>query len=78
MKLPLLDQFAESCIAANVRPRAVLKAAGVHPSLWPKWRGGVHPRLDTFEKVVAKLQEMGGDTCACGHCKPRKSKNGAK
>lgn len=79
MKLPLLDQFEKACGAANVEPVAVFRAADVHPSLWHKWRRGiVKPRLDNFEKVVAKLHEMGGDTCGCGGCKPRKPKNRAK
>lgn len=74
MKLPLLETFEEACLAAKVKPTAALKAAGVHPSLWWKWKAGkVSPTLRRFEAAVAMLEEMGGDTCACGGCKRRKS-----
>lgn len=77
MKLPLLDRFEEACVAAKVRPTAVLKAAEIHPSLWWKWRaGGVSPTLRSFEAVVTKLEEMGGNACSCGNCKGHKCKKG--
>lgn len=67
MQIPLLDRFEEACTDAKVKPTAVLRAAGIHSSLWWKWKaGGVSPTLRNFEAAVAKLHEMGGDTCSCG------------
>lgn len=75
MKLPLLERFEEACVAANLRPAAVLKAAAIHPSLWWKWKaGGVSPTLRNFELAVAKLEELGGQTCSCGGCKATRRK----
>jgi hypothetical protein len=77
MQLPLLDRFEEACVSAKVKPTTVLRAAGIHASLWWKWKaGGVSPTLRNFEAAVAKLEEMGGDTCQCGgNCKPARRKN---
>ncbi len=71
MHLPLLSRFRASCEAANIPPTSVLKAAGIHPSLWWKWSTGrVSPTLRSFEAVVEQLVEMGGETCSCDRDKP--------
>jgi hypothetical protein len=71
MHPPLLNRFRESCEAANVSPTAVLKAAGIHPSLWWKWSTGkVSPTLRSFEAVLDQLTVMGGSTCSCGRDDP--------
>lgn len=55
----LLADFDARCVTVGVKPTAVLKAAGIHPTLWPKWReGGVSPTLRNFEAAVAKLEEI--------------------
>lgn len=66
MHLPLLARFEESCVEASISPHVVLKAAGVHPSLWWKWKTGrVSPTLRNFEAAVEQLIEMGGKVCLC-------------
>jgi hypothetical protein len=75
MKLPLLNRFEEACTAAKVRPTAVLKEAGLHHSLWWKWKAGqASPTLRSFEACVVKLEEMGGKTCDCGGCNGKRKK----
>jgi len=77
MHPPLIIRFEESCEAANLKPPAVLKAAGIHPSLWWKWRTGrTSPTLRSFEAAVEQLVVMGGKPCACNG-KARKPRNEA-
>lgn len=61
----LIEDFRRECADAKVSPAAVLKEAGIHPSLWWKWRSAkVSPTLKNFEAAKAKLEEIiarGGD-----------------
>ena len=58
----LLSTFERECAAAGVAPAAALKAGGVHPSLWRKWReGGVSPTLASFEKARDGLEVLRRD-----------------
>lgn len=56
----LLADFERDCAEAEVAPTAALKAGGVHPTLWPKWKSGaVSPTLRNFEnarKGLAKIK----------------------
>lgn len=55
----LITEFERECEAAGHAPAAVLKAAGVHPSLWWKWKEGkVSPTLRSFEPARDKLKEL--------------------
>lgn len=55
----LLTTFERECAAAGVAPAAALKAGGVHPSLWRKWRDGkVSPTLASFEKARGGLASL--------------------
>lgn len=57
----LIAKFERDCIAAGLTPVAVVEAAGVHKSLWWKWRSGaVSPTLRNFEAAQDKLREMAG------------------
>lgn len=48
----LLTNFERDCTRAKVTPSAALKAGGVHPTLWPKWKSGaVSPTLRNFENA---------------------------
>lgn len=55
----LIAEFERDCVAADLAPTAVLKAASVHPSLWKKWKEGrVSPTLRNFEAARNKLEEL--------------------
>lgn len=54
----LLTHFEAACEEAGVLPSAALKAGGVHPTLWGKWKGGTSPTLDTFERAREGLQKL--------------------
>lgn len=55
----LIQTFEADCKAAGVKPTDVLQRAGVHRSLWWKWKEGkVSPTLKSFEAVSAKLGEI--------------------
>jgi hypothetical protein len=55
----LLSQFEQDCILANVAPTAALKAGGVHPTLWKKWKEGkASPTLRNFELARSGLRGL--------------------
>ena len=55
----LLSQFEQDCILANVAPTAALKAGGVHPTLWKKWKEGkASPTLRNFELAQSGLRGL--------------------
>ena len=55
----LLSQFEQDCILANVAPTAALKAGGVHPTLWKKWKDGkASPTLRNFELARSGLKHL--------------------
>ena len=57
--MSLLAEFEKDCDAAGVPPSAALKAGGVHPSLWGKWKGGkASPTLKNFEAARAGLKRL--------------------
>lgn len=61
----LLSDFERDCAAAGVLPSAALRAGGVHPSLWAKWKkdrgdGGVSPTLRNFEAARRGLETISG------------------
>jgi len=53
----LLADFERDCTDAGVIPSAALKAGGVHPTLWGKWKSGkVSPTLRNFESARRGLE----------------------
>lgn len=61
----LLVEFERDCERAGVKPTDVLRAAGVHPTLWPKWRDGrVSPTLRSFEAARRALAALSCPPCA--------------
>ncbi len=57
--MSLLTEFEEACDAAGVAPSAALRAGGVHPSLWGKWKGGkASPTLKNFEAAREGLKNL--------------------
>lgn len=54
----LLSQFERACADANVKPTAALRAGGVHPTLWKKWKDGKSPTLRNFEAAHAGLAAL--------------------
>lgn len=55
----LLATFERDCARAGVSPTAALREAGVHPTLWSKWKGGkVSPTLKNFEAARNGLTEL--------------------
>lgn len=55
----LITEFERDCAKAEVPPTAALKAGGVHPSLWTKWKtGGVSPTLRNFEAARRGLDTL--------------------
>jgi hypothetical protein len=55
----LLSQFEQDCVLANVPPTAALKAGGVHPTLWKKWKDGkASPTLRNFELARSGLKSL--------------------
>jgi hypothetical protein len=54
----LLSDFERDCAAAGVAPPAALKAGGVHPTLWGKWKGGMSPTLKNFEAARRGLEQI--------------------
>lgn len=52
----LIADFETRCVAVGVKPTVVLKNAGIHPTLWSKWRDGrVSPTLRNFEAAEHEL-----------------------
>jgi hypothetical protein len=54
----LLSDFERDCASAGVAPSAALKAGGVHPTLWAKWKGGMSPTLKNFEAARRGLEAI--------------------
>jgi len=54
----LLDQFERDCAAAEISPADALRAGGVHPTLWTKWKRGISPTLKSFEAARAGLAQL--------------------
>lgn len=52
----MLRDFESACERAGVTPTAALKAGGVHPTLWGKWKGGKSPTLKNFERAKRGLE----------------------
>lgn len=48
----LLPEFEAACNAADIKPRAALKAGGLDPSLWLKWmQGDASPTLNSLKRA---------------------------
>lgn len=61
----LLAEFEHDCAQAGVAPHQVLKRAGIHTSLWWKWREGkASPTLKNFERARAELHRIKGEAKA--------------
>jgi hypothetical protein len=56
--IDLLTDFERACGAAGVAPTAALKAGGVHPTLWTKWKNGKSPTLRNFEAAHRGLEVL--------------------
>lgn len=55
----LIAEFERDCVAADIKPTAALKAGGVHPTLWPKWKSGLRgPTLKNFEAARNGLEAL--------------------
>lgn len=54
----LIEAFAKDCARAGVAPTAALRAGGVHPTLWDKWKKGVSPTLKNYEAARRGLAEV--------------------
>lgn len=55
----LLRDFETACERVGVSPAAALKAGGVHPTLWWKWKTGrVSPTFASFEKAKRGLDAI--------------------
>jgi hypothetical protein len=55
----LLAQFEADCAAAGIDPKDVLTHAGLHRSLWKKWKETPKgPTLHSFEAATRALAEM--------------------
>ena len=55
----LIDQFERECAAAAVAPHVALKAGGVEPSLWWKWKSAkVSPTLRSLSKARDGLKML--------------------
>lgn len=54
----MLTEFERDCAAADVSPAAALKAGGVHPTLWSKWKGGMSPTLKNFQRARSGLEAL--------------------
>lgn len=55
----LLSKFETDCAEADIAPHLVLRAAGIHTSLWWRWKEGkTSPTLKNFEKACAQLRQM--------------------
>lgn len=58
----LLTEFEAACKLAKIEPTAALRAGGVHPTLWAKWRDGrASPTLRNFERARNGLQALAAD-----------------
>lgn len=54
-----IAQFERDCLAANLKPTAVLQHAGLHKSAWWRWKSGdVSPTLRSFDAACAALVEL--------------------
>lgn len=54
---PRMEQFAAECRAAGTTPEAVLREAGLHRSVWFRWRSGrVSPTLRTWDAAREALE----------------------
>lgn len=61
----LISDFERDCKAADVAPTAALRAGGVHPSLWSKWKTrGVSPTVRNFEAALRGLESLKRSTKA--------------
>lgn len=55
----LIAEFESECGSLDVSPTSVLEAAGVHKSLWWKWKAGkISPSLRNWEAARQKLGEL--------------------
>ncbi|RAK68785.1 hypothetical protein [Phenylobacterium kunshanense] len=54
----MLTEFERDCAAADVSPVAALKAGGVHPTLWSKWKSGMSPTLKNFQRARSGLEAL--------------------
>jgi hypothetical protein len=54
----MLTEFERDCAAADVSPAAALKAGGVHPTLWSKWKNGMSPTLKNFQRARDGLEAL--------------------
>jgi hypothetical protein len=54
----LLLDFERDCAAAEINPADALRAGGVHPTLWTKWKRGASPTLKNFEAARAGLEAL--------------------
>lgn len=55
----LITEFEAKCVRAGLAPTAVLKGAGIHPTLWKRWRDGVvSPTLRNFEAASRHLESL--------------------
>lgn len=56
---PRMQQFAEACAEAGVTPEAALQAAGLHRSVWFRWRSGeVSPTLRNWDAAHEALENL--------------------
>jgi hypothetical protein len=54
-----IAEFEAQCRAAGVSPPMALKAGGVHPTLWSRWKSGaVSPTLRNFEAAMDGLAKI--------------------
>ncbi|WP_165799313.1 hypothetical protein [Caulobacter zeae] len=54
-----MAEFEVDCARAGVAPTAVLKGAGIHPTLWRRWQiGAVSPTLRNFEAARHHLDQL--------------------
>jgi hypothetical protein len=61
----LLTDFERKCDDKNVSPTEALKRAGVHPSLWWKWKARkVSPTLRSLEAAQKGLDQVIQDRAA--------------
>lgn len=57
----LIQTFSARCDAVGVKPVEVLRRAGLHGSVWWRWRSGaVSPTLRSFEAAERVLAEIEG------------------
>jgi len=54
--MDLLSDFERACADAKIAPADALRAGGVHPTLWSKWKRGASPTLKNFEAAWGGLR----------------------